>query len=41
MKRAEFRHGDLEVGEDLEEIGLEGLVCAVDFVDQEDRRRLL
>jgi hypothetical protein len=38
LDRAELGNGDLEVAEDLEEIGLEGLVGAVELVDEEDRR---
>ena len=38
LDRADLRHGDLEVGQDLEQVGLELLVGAVDLVDQEDRR---
>ena len=34
----EFGHGDLEIGEDFEKKGLECLVGAVEFVDQEDGR---
>ena len=34
--RAQLRDGDLEVGEDFEQIGLKGLVGAVEFVDEED-----
>ncbi len=34
---ADLGDGDLEVGQDLEEVGLELLVGAVDLVDQEDR----
>ena len=33
---AKLRDRDLEVGEDLEQVGLEGLVGAVEFVDEED-----
>jgi hypothetical protein len=36
--RADLRDGHLEVREDLEEIGLELLVCSIDLVDEEDRR---
>ena len=36
--RAEFRHGDLEVRQDFEQEGLEGLVGAVEFVDEKHRR---
>ena len=35
--RADLGHGDLEVGQDLEQVGLELLVGAVDLVDQQDR----
>ena len=35
--RAELRHRHLEVGEDFEQERLEGLVGAVELVDQEDR----
>ena len=35
--RAELGNADLEVGEDLEQIGLELLVGTVDLVDQQDR----
>ena len=35
---AEFRHRHLEVGQHLQQEGLEGLVGAVEFVDQQDRR---
>ncbi len=36
--RADLGDGDLEVGQDLEEIGLELLVGPVDLIDEEDRR---
>ncbi len=39
--RADLRDGDLEVGQDLEEIRLEFLVGAVDLVDEQDRRHAL
>ena len=39
LDRADLGDGDLEVGQDLEEVGLELLVGPVDLVDQEDRRR--
>ena len=32
-------HGDLEVGQDLQQVRLELLVGAVDLVDQQHRRR--
>ena len=38
--RAELGNGDLEVGQELEQEGLEFLVGAVDLVDQQDRRLL-
>ncbi len=38
-EHAELGHRDLEVGEHLEEVGLELVVGPVDFVDQEDRWR--
>jgi hypothetical protein len=37
---AELGDGDLEVGEHLEEEGLEALVGAVDLVDEQHRRPL-
>jgi hypothetical protein len=36
--RAKLGNGDLEIGQDLEQEGLEGLVGAVEFVDQQNRR---
>jgi hypothetical protein len=36
---AEFGDGDLEVGEGLEEEGLEGFIRAVELVDQQGRAR--
>ena len=38
LDRAELRDGDLEVGQHLQKKGLEGLVRAVELVDQENRR---
>ena len=38
LDRAELGHRHLEVGQDLEQEGLEGLVGAVELVDQEHRR---
>ena len=35
--RSQLGDRDLEVGEDLQQVGLEGLVGPVEFVDQEDR----
>ena len=36
--RAELGDADLEVGQELQQVGLELLVGAVDLVDQQDRR---
>ena len=41
LDRAQLRDRDLEVGEELEQEGLELVVGAVDLVDQEHHRRLL
>src|SRR5260221_12822365 len=38
LDRSDPRDGDLEMGEDLEQIGLERLVGAVELVDEEPRR---
>ena len=38
LDRAEFGDGDLEVGQDLQQVGLERLVGAVELVDQQHRR---
>ena len=38
LDRAELGDGDLEVGQHLEQIGLERLVGAVELVDQQHRR---
>ena len=40
LDRAELGNADLEVGQKLEQKGLELLVGAVDLVDQQHRRRL-
>ena len=40
-ERAELGHGDLVVGQHLEQEGLELVVGPVDLVDQQDRRRAL
>ena len=37
-ERAELGHRHGEVGQDLEQEGLELVVCTVDLVDEEDRR---
>ena len=40
-KHADLGHGDLEVGEDLQQVRLEFVVGPVDFVDEEHGRRAL
>ena len=39
LDRAEFRNGDLKIGQDFEKKSLKRFVGPVQFVDQEDRRR--
>ena len=39
-QRPQLRHGDLEVGEDLEQERLELGLCLVDLVDEQDHRLL-
>ena len=38
LQRADFRHRDLPVGEHFQQVGFEGLVGAVQLVDQQHRR---
>jgi hypothetical protein len=39
--RADLGHRDLEIGQDLQQVGLELLVGPVDLVDQQDRRHAI
>ena len=40
-ERTELGHGDLEVGEELEQVRLELLVGSIDLVDEQHRRRAI